>query len=83
MAFTLLISVLLIMMMEMTIDTTVEIKHTMLSSLCGMSLDLFVLFSCVSEETVSSVAVTFQERLPFFIIFLINSCCFYSRAASI
>ena len=41
-----------------------------------MSLDLFALFSCISKKTVLSAAASI-------VFFLINSCGFYARAASI
>ena len=38
------------MVMKMTIDVVVEIKHTIL--ICCVSLYLFALFSCISKKTV-------------------------------
>ena len=42
-------------MMKMTIDTVVEIKYKMSELFCCVSLELF---SCISKETVLSVAAS-------------------------
>ena len=71
------------MMMRITVDTVVEIKHTIFELFFCMSLDLFALFSCVNKEVVLFVVASIQGWLLLFFfnqfMWLLFKGGFYSR----